>query len=110
MGIFKQPLSDFRLTISQNPIFDILFAVESQITSTGDHGLYHWRRVHLAESCVLFFFKSENICRTDNKDKWEAQDSMYLQTASLDRIEHKKFLQQVFTVCGHVERNTVLSS
>lgn len=59
---------------------------------------------------VFFFFKSENICRTDNKDKWEAQDSMYLQTASLDRIEHKKFLQQVFTVCGHVERNTVLSS
>ena len=35
--------------------------------------------------------------------------ALYLQTASFDRVEHEEFLQQVFTVCGHVERDTVLS-
>lgn len=35
---------------------------------------------------------------------------LYLQTASFYRVEHKQLLQQVFTVCGHVERNTILPS
>lgn len=61
--------------------------------------------VHLAKVFCLI----GKYLRTE-KAKREAQDLMYLQTASLDRIEHEKFLQQVFTVCGHVEGNTVLPS
>lgn len=57
-----------------------------------------------------FFFFNLKIFVDYNNGEWEAQGLTYLQTASLDRIEHKKFLQQVFTVCGHVERDAVLSS
>lgn len=41
---------------------------------------------------------------------WQRRRQIYLQTASFYRVEHEQFLQQIFTVGRHVERNAVFST